>query len=205
MLTYQAWLLLATNLFGSFQWKIKPWLLGYYLLKKGHKKAKLIMGQKKPNFFVVLLFLCHKNTYITRISLEVEIKPSLALYRSSLLMLPGFSWFMRLHTLVTMVLQFAACRLWYTAIFCNYTKFISHTQNHKSVPTSSTSLSHSYRWPICQLWALLRAYNTLHSVACAFAVFKQKNYLEFLMPRILLTLECRRRVNTTFIRKNLQK
>ena len=123
------------------------------------KKAKPIIIwrlEKKPNLFVVLLFLCHKKMHeiqeyhkkFFRLRFRLDLSCTRALYWC----FSDFLWFVRLHTLDAMVPQFAD--FYPSAAFAPIQKSSSihswtYDQNHKSLSTSSMSLSHFHRRSVC--------------------------------------------------------
>jgi len=81
------------------------------MLKRGQKKAKRTVQrpEKSQTFFAVLLFLCHKKTSKLIISKKISLKLRLNLtwHCTGAPIFPDFSWFMKWHTLGTMVPQSA--------------------------------------------------------------------------------------------------
>ena len=140
------------------------------VLKRGQKKAKPIISrpEKGQILFVALLFLCHIGTFKLQeyheIFFEIWIKSCWPCIEAHYWRSSDFSWFVRLHTLGTMVPQFA---YWSINSFLHpyeshlpFTPVVTTTTMIRALPRCHCRIYIAETQTGLQALSLLGAYNT---------------------------------------------
>jgi len=119
-----------------------------------------------------------------------------------------FSWYMRLHTLGTMMLKFSE---WFLAVFFTHTKVFSNSnsriynQNHKRLSTFSMSLLHFDHRPVCQPWIFIIQY-LQHTAQCThFQWLRQKMYFKSHFLQYNVDVSLRQHLLQTFCKSIAMK